>query len=257
MPVGTYLEELTWREAEALLASEPTLLLPIGARLKEHGLHLPLKNDWLLAEYLTRRVVEQLPVVALPTVPYGYYPAFVEYPGSVNIARETFRDLICDICRSLARHRGRRIYALNTGISTNWSLEPARMVLQAEGIIFEFSDLHELLPPIIEPIQQQLRGTHADEIETSMMLYIHPEAVQMEMAQRDIDEKTARGRLSRRPDMPDLVYSPTGAWGDPTLATREKGEIVTAALVSQLVKTIEEFGHADYVAPAPRLRYLN
>lgn len=254
--MGQYLEHLNWAESEQVLASDPVLLLPIGARLKEHGLHLPLNNDWLLAEYLTRRVVEQQPVVALPTVPYGYYPAFVEYPGSVNVARDVFRDTVCDICRSLARHGGRRIYALNTGISTNWSLEPARLQLAKEEVLFEFSDLHELLPPIVDPIRQQSRGTHADEVETSIMLYIHPEVVRMENARPDIDPRRDQGRLTRQPDSPNGVYSPTGAWGDPTLATAEKGRLITEALVASLIEKIADFSLPDF-RPAPsREKYL-
>jgi creatinine amidohydrolase len=255
--VGNYLEHYSWREAEQLLSQGATLLLPIGARLKEHGLHLPLNNDWLLAEYLTRRLVEQLPVLALPTVPYGYYPAFVEYPGSINIARDTFRDTVCDICRSLARHGGRRIYALNTGISTNWALEPARLLLQGEGIAFEFSDLHELLPPIVDPLREQPQGTHADEIETSMMLYICPERVRMDLAERDIDPRHDRGRLTRQANSPTGVYSQTGAWGDPTLATTEKGRIITELLVSRLVEKISEFSQPEYSPADRREKYLS
>lgn len=254
--MGQYLENLTWDVAESLLAGNPLVLLPIGARLKEHGLHLPLNNDFILAEYLTRRLLGELTAVAVPTVPYGYYPAFVEYPGSVHIARETFRDLICDIARSLARHGGRRIYAVNTGVSTNWSLEPARLLLQDSGIQFEFSDLHQLLPPIVDPLRQQPRGTHADEIETSMMLYIQPAIVNLARAQRDIDPRRERGRLTRNPETDTGVYSPTGAWGDPTLATVAKGEQIVEQLVVRLLDEIRRFDNPEYVPPGPRRNYL-
>ena len=80
------------------------MLVPVGARCKEHGPHLPLNTDWLFAEYLARRIVSACRVLAVPTIPYGHYPAFAEYPGSVSIGEATFRDLVTDVCRSFARH---------------------------------------------------------------------------------------------------------------------------------------------------------
>src|SRR5579871_5505949 len=99
---GILLEDLTWVEAEKVLTPETVVVIPIGAAAKEHGPHLKLKNDFLLAEYFKRQVLAQAKVVVAPTVNYHFYPAFVEYPGSTTLSEETARDLIADICRSLA-----------------------------------------------------------------------------------------------------------------------------------------------------------
>jgi creatinine amidohydrolase len=235
---GIYLENLTWVEAEAAFKSYSVAVLPIGARTKEHGHHLPLKNDFVIAEYLAGRVTDVCPVVTLPTLPYGYYPAFVEYPGSVNIRKEVFRDLVCDICRSVARHGLKKIYALNTGISTNAPLKLAQELLSAENIRFEFTDLTQTLTDLKESLITQQAGTHADELETSMMLYIAPGIVKLERAQKDIHPDNGPGGLTRNPQATTGVYSPTGAWGDPTLATREKGELYIEALVKELIAAI-------------------
>ena len=253
---GEYLETLAWPEAETALRKFAIALLPIGARAKEHGLHLPLNTDWLLAEYLTGRVLEQFPAVALPTVQYGYYPAFVEYPGSIHIQRDAFEGTICDICRSLARHGTQKIYVLNTGISTNWALEPARLQLQRESITMEYTDLRSLHQDVAGQLQTQVAGTHADEIETSVMLYIHPEVVNLQMARSDIDPRRSSGALTRDPDSEQGIYSPTGAWGDPTLATREKGEAVVEVLVQRIVASLKDFAGDDYSAAPPRQEYL-
>ncbi len=95
---GILLEDLTWIEAEKVLTRDTVVVIPLGAAAKEHGPHLKLKNDWLIAEYLKRRVLEQSNVVIAPTVNYHFYPAFVEYPGSTTLRLETGRDLIVDIC---------------------------------------------------------------------------------------------------------------------------------------------------------------
>ena len=104
--VGCYMDGLTWPEAERALREYPVVVLPIGARTKEHGLHQQLNNDWLMAEYLARRVAERSRVLILPTLQYGYYPAFLEYPGSVSVSLETMRETVVEICQSHARPGG-------------------------------------------------------------------------------------------------------------------------------------------------------
>lgn len=233
---GIRLEDLTWLEAERLLTPETVVVIPIGAAAKEHGPHLKLKNDLLLADYFTQCVLERADVVVAPTIAYHFYPAFVEYPGSTTLRLETARDLVVDIVRSLARFGPRRFYALNTGISTNRALAPAAEVLARDGILLRYTDL-AALGPVHEEVCSQERGSHADEGETSMMLWIAPETVEMAKAVKDCDEK-GQGGLTRDPAGVG-TYSPTGIWGDPTLATREKGERLCAELVRILVADIE------------------
>lgn len=144
--------------------------------------------------------------------------------------------MIVDVVRSLARYGPRRFYALNTGVSTLRALRPAAEALAADGIVLTFTDLGKALEPIERQVARQEGGTHADEIETSMMLYLAPDTVDMARAVKDY--RPGSGPLTRNPDGPG-VYSPTGTWGDPTLATRDKGERVVEFLVDALVADIE------------------
>src|SRR5213082_2576621 len=107
---GILLENLTWVEAEKILTPDTVVVIALGAESKEHGPHLKLKNDFLMAEYLKRRVVEKSDVVVAPTLNYSFYPAFVEYPGSTSLRLETARDTVIDICRTLARFGPKRFY---------------------------------------------------------------------------------------------------------------------------------------------------
>jgi creatinine amidohydrolase len=225
--------------SRAVLTPERVIVIPLGAEAKEHGLHLPLSNDWTMAEYLKNRVLAVAPVVIAPTINYSYYPAFLEYPGSTSLKLETARDMIVDICRSLASYGPRKFYVLNTGVSTIAPLEAAAKILTADGVVLRYTDLGKSLDPIAEKIQQQPGGTHADEIETSMMLYIAPNTVNMKRAVKDF---TARGPggLTRNPGATRGIYSSTGAWGDPSLATKEKGRITVEALVDAVLSEIKE-----------------
>jgi creatinine amidohydrolase len=231
-----FLEDMTWVEAERALTRDAIVVIPIGAAAKEHGPHLRLSNDWLMADDLRRRLAARTQVVVAPIVGVSFYPAFVEYPGSVSLRLETARDVIIDVVRSFARHGPRRFYALNTGISTLRALGPAAEALAAEGVLLQYTDLGKALGPVEKELAKQEGGTHADEIETSIMLYIAPETVDMARAVKDY--RPGRGPLTRDPSGPG-VYSPTGSWGDPTLATRDKGARLVQALVDALVGDIE------------------
>jgi len=239
---GVLLEDLTWVEAEKRLTPQTVVVIPIGAAAKEHGPHLKLKNDLILAEYFKKRVLAQADVVIAPTVNYHFYPSFLEYPGSTSLRLETARDLMVDICRSLARHGPRRFYALNTGVSTLRALKPAADVLAAEGIILRYTDTLKIVEDVEKEVSKQEGGTHADEIETSMILYMDPSAVDMKKAVKDYHPQ-GKGGLTRDPKG-EGTYSPTGIWGDPTLATREKGKKVVEAKVAAILKEIEELRRA-------------
>src|SRR6187397_1004387 len=142
---GVKLADLTWVEAEPVLAAEPLVVLPLGSGSKEHGPHLRLDNDRHTVEFLAERLRERLPIVVAPTITYHHYPAFVEYPGSVNLRLETARDLVVDICRSLAAFGPRRFYVLNYGVSTIRALVPAAEQLAADGILLRYTVLATLL----------------------------------------------------------------------------------------------------------------
>jgi creatinine amidohydrolase len=242
---GILLEDLTWKEAEAVLTPDAVVVIPIGAEAKEHGPHLRLRNDFTIAEYLKRRVLERSAVIVAPTLNYHYYPAFVDYPGSTTLRLETARDMTVDICRSLARFGPRRFYALNTGVSTVRALTPAVEILAAEGIFLRFTNVSTIVEDVEKKVQQQEGGTHADELETSMMLYIDPQSVDMKKAVKDYHP--GESPLSRVPDA-KRTYSASGTYGDATLATREKGKVIVEAMVERLLQEIADLRKA---APVP------
>lgn len=237
-PKGILLENLTWLEAEKVLTPQTVVVIPLGAASKEHGPHLLLKNDLILAEYFKERVLQASSVVIAPTINYHFYPSFVEYPGSTSLKLGTARDLVIDICTGLSKFGPTKFYILNTGVSTVRALQPAADSLKKAGITMHFTDLIKSMEPVESKIRQQEGGTHADEIETSMILYMKPEAVDMKKAVKDYRPSTGRG-LTRDPNNKNSTYSVSGVWGDATLATKEKGKIVVEALVDVMLKDIE------------------
>ena len=241
MTRGVLLENLTWLEAESVLTKDVVVVLPIGAAAKEHGPHLLLKNDLLIANYMRDRVIEVCDVVVAPTLGYHHYPAFSEYPGSTSLRQDTARDVVVDVCRSLAAFGPRRFYLLNTGVSTVRALAPSVDLLAADGIVARYTDLARF-DEVEKAVGSQEGGSHADEIETSMMLHMAPESVDMTKAEHDYDPRDLPG-LSRDPNTLK-TYSPTGIYGDATLATAEKGRVVVEAWVEALIEEIGSLGAA-------------
>ena len=235
---GVLLADLTWVQAESLLTRDAVVVIPLGAAAKEHGPHLRLDNDLSLAAWFTRRVQAAARVIIAPTITYHFYPAFVEYPGSTHLRFDVARDLVVDIVESLARAGPRRFYVLNTGVSTLRPLAAAAETLATRGIVLRYTNILTAGAEAEARVRQQEAGTHADELETSMMLYMDPSRVDMRLARRDISSRESRGRLTRDPNGPG-VYSPTGIWGDATLATVEKGRVVAEATLAAILRDIE------------------
>lgn len=243
MQKSVLLEELTWEEAEASLTEKTVVVLPLGAACKEHGKHLKLNNDFILAEYLKLEILKRSSVLIAPTISYSFYPAFVEYPGSISLRAETAAALIEDTCRSLANFGPSRFYVLNTGVSTLIPLQKAALSLKANKILLHYTDFSQALLPAAAELAEQEGGSHADEIETSIMLHIAPESVDMAKAAQDYDAN-AQGHLSRNRTS-GLSYSPSGTWGNPLLASREKGQMIVKCLINNIVSDIELLRQAD------------
>lgn len=247
---GIRLADITWQQAADVLRPETVVVIPLGAGSKEHGLHLKLGNDAIVSDYLTTRVLDASDVVVAPALAYHFYPAFLEYPGSTSLTLDTARTLSVEAVTSLARFGPRRFYVLNTGVSTSRALEPAARVLASQGILLSYTDLAGHLDRVSASIRQEEGGTHADEIETSMMLYIDPASVDMRRAVKEYTPSSGPLQLTRRRGAPG-TYSESGVWGDPTLATREKGRTVVEGLVGSMLQDIEVLRHATPPAPGP------
>jgi acetamidase/formamidase/creatinine amidohydrolase/Fe(II)-dependent formamide hydrolase-like protein len=243
---GVRLGTIAWTDAEPVLTRDRIVMLPLGAGSKEHGPHLTLGNDAIEAEYLARRVVDARPVALLPALTYGFYPAFLEFPGSVSVSEATQRDIVVQIVRSIARYGPRRFYVLNTGVSTARPLSAAAEQLAREGVVLHFTDITQAWHE-----QASAQGcTHADEVETSMVLYMAPSAVRMERA-APTKSVPHPGPLTRDPSRRDAQYAPSGGCGDPSRATWQAGQTVTEAIVANVLAEIDALAAAPLPAGAP------
>lgn len=242
---GIRLAEITWQESIKAFTEYPVALLPIGGGAKEHGPHLPLGTDMMVVDDLANRVVEAAPVMLLPTLSYAYYPAFVDWPGSVSIEARHFTAMVADIIRSLHRHGMQKFLLLDGGVSTHPPLKTLSSDLHNElGILVAVTDILGLGSEVYAEIEEQESGGHADEMETSCMLAIRPDLVKMKLAPKEW-RKGIPGAFGKdgvkKVHIGGRMETPNGINGDATLATAEKGHKALAAKAQDIITFVEHF----------------
>jgi len=250
MNKGSRLAELSWGEAAALLKGDPIVVLPIGGGVKEHGHHLPLGTDMFVVDALAEGVLRDAAVLLLPTLNYGYFPAFTEWPGSVSIGPDTFRQFVADIIRAYARHGARKFLVLDGGVSTHFPMAILSYELHNElGIEVAVTDIRGLGAETARAVCESAKGGHADESETSNLLAIRPDLVRMEQAVCEYGPspyRTAGPAGAPCVTLKTRMATASGVNGDPTRATAEKGRAILAAMTADIVAFLQSFAEPDH-----------
>lgn len=236
---AVYLEDISWTTAQKLLTDQTLVVIPLGAAAKEHGPHLPLSTDFLQAEGLAKVVALNRNVVITPVVSYGFYPAFLKYSGSTSTNFATATNMVTQIVRSLAGYGPKRFYIINVGVSTTPTLETAAKTLADEGILLYFSRYDR---PSFDKAEARFRtkkyNGHADELETSNVLSLRPDLVDMSKAVNDSSMKGKSGNMT-----PMMIeggnLNTSGINGYAALGTAEKGKKNVASFANELIHEID------------------
>ncbi len=228
--------ELTWPELPTAVAEHRVALLAFGA-IEEHGPHLPLATDDLVADHLARRLADRVGLLRLPTVPYGQVWSLEHFPGSLSVGDDTLVALITDLARGLVRNEVRGLVLLSAHLGNAAALKRASRELEGTlpALALTYPGLREVSDRVREAPDSRPGIMHADEIETSIMLHVAPDEVRMERA---------RPEYPRYP--PDFDSAPvrwdsvsdSGVFGDPTAATAEKGAVVLDHVVGEAERLI-------------------
>src|SRR3954470_19990683 len=170
-----FIEHMIWDDVARQIANGAGAILPVGAAAKEHGFHLPLNTDRIQAEFLSCRLAERIDALIWPTLIYGYYPAFVAYAGSSSLSAATFEAVVHEIATDIIGSGCKKLFVLNTGISTLAPVERALARLAAGRV--RHLRIHEgpRYRKAAEQLSEQSHGSHADELETSLMLALAPQ----------------------------------------------------------------------------------
>ncbi|HYK71617.1 MAG TPA: creatininase family protein [Pseudoneobacillus sp.] len=215
-------------------------ILPIGA-VEAHGPHLPLGTDNYLAERLSYRVAEKTGAFVLPTMPYGQVWSLKNFPGSINISNESLISFLVDMGVSLYEQGFRVFVMINGHLGNAVALKEAARKLYSQ--FTDFKILY-LFYPGVKKVTEEVRETksahasyfHACEIETSYMLYLAEEYVDMSRAITDIPNIPMSADAT---PTPWEEFTSSAVLGDAKIATKEKGEKIIEVAIENMIKIIE------------------
>ena len=247
-------EEFTWPEIREAVAGNRVAVLPVGT-IEQHGPHLPLATDVLTASEMSRLAVESIPdeAILMPPVCYSFNEHHMDFPGTIAVQGETIIRYVTDIGTSLARHGFRKVLLFNGHGSNVPFLDiAARNISNQTEAICAMASWWSLIP---RELFAELRESdypggmaHGCELETSVLLHLRPDLVQIEKARRDINFAPSDFFYWDLQSPSPIIfqewfsrYSKTGTVGDPTKATKKKGEKFVSAVVGRLIALIKEF----------------
>ncbi|MEX2729183.1 MAG: creatininase family protein, partial [Candidatus Sigynarchaeum springense] len=223
-------KDMTWKDLEQFIDrshGNAAIIIPIGC-LEEHGPHLPIGTDGMLAMAFAEAITldESLPVIAGPLIDFGESVLTQGFPGSIKVRFDTLKGLLIDTMRSCIAWGFTKIilWTWHGGSSHEICLREASLQILSEikvdiyvvrGVkLFDDRDFKKKVIALLDSI-----GDHADELETSLMMHLHPGLVKTDQLVKEY------------PDIPKFKiidsgrpYMNHGVIGDATLATAEKGK---------------------------------
>jgi creatinine amidohydrolase len=257
------LAELSGTAATAALSAESIIVIPTGA-IEHHGPHLPLSTDALLAETYATAAVERaaaagLDVWLLPTLTYTKSDEHHWAPGTIWLSWETLMATLVDIGRSVAATPARKLVFMNGHGGNGALLQVANRELRRRFGLSTFTmsaGIQTAGSGGDNGADELGLGIHAGHGETSLVLHVRPDLVDMTLAERNVPEHIAGmeyigfngtavsfGWLSND-------FGPSGVIGDPTGASAEAGAIIFEQSVTRSVAALQEIGRFSHAGPA-------
>ncbi|MGD9711620.1 MAG: creatininase family protein [Thermomicrobiales bacterium] len=252
-------EKLTWPEINEAVAQQKVVVLPVAA-IEQHGHHLPIDVDARLVTSVCLGAGESAPesMLVMPPVSYGYCHHVMDFPGTISIQPSTFVNLLIDIGTSVAYHGFDRIILIN-GHGSNYHLveQAGRQInLTTSATCLTISWWQLIADYWNTEVRTSGPGgcAHACELETSMYMHIDGDNVRRDRivgaphAFLDLPgaQKWQKIDLTMASGPAAVVQwtsqtTPTGAMGNPELATDEKGEKVFSRAVEEMVDLVRWF----------------
>lgn len=248
------LRRMSWYDVKlAMDAGCDTIMLPIGS-VEQHGPHLPLLTDSMVVDWIAEKAAENCEgVLVAPIIYYGVSDNHIDFPGTGSVSSDTLNHMVIDVGVSLLNHGFKNLILLNGHGGNNATV--AISAHEIRKITGKFVGLITWPSMVIEA-EKTLESEivwHADEGETSTVLWIDPSVVKMERAVKEDPKPIPHFEFTHEalfsnpvdqglPRTKDITNS--GIIGDATLATPEKGKLILEEAVRNLAKTITDLRKA-------------
>jgi len=245
--MSVYFNEKTWEEISGAINQNAAVILPVGTT-EEHGSHLPVGTDAMIAKYLGGQIgqacaAKGLPALVMETITYGFSMSAVRrWPGCPNIPTRVFMDYIFNIIDSLIEMGFKKIVVLDCHGNHDCLLRTVmREIADCHNIFIMTLSPSSLCASVYNKIKKDPEGDiHGGEFETSLILEICPDLVKTDKY-TDIDKIICNTMLRGPVSTWGLQETKTGLYGDPTHARRETGKACIDAIVAESVRYIEAF----------------
>ena len=254
--------EHKWRDTEDL--ADRVVVLPL-ASLEQHGHHLPMLTDTMIAAEIARIAEAELgdKALFLPVLWVGASDHHLGFTGTLSLGNSLYSEVLVDILENLVAAGYRKIFLLN---AHGGNITPGRMAIydvqmrhqDIPDLFIAFSSWWTLAADEIAAVPglDQKIVTHACELETSMILHLRPELVDLTQAMGAHIPFESRFycpdfSAASRVDVPRAFdqLSITGAFGSPELATSDKGAGLFTAAAAEVVRFVIEFSEWDEITP--------
>jgi creatinine amidohydrolase len=252
MTAVRYVDRTSPQLDAAFKSGQVTVILPVGS-IEQHGPHLPVGMDALMAEQLAAAAAARLgdAVLVLATLWYGYSPHHMSFPGTITLSAKTYLAVIAEIAGSLYEHGLKDLVILN---GHGGNIAPLRTV------IAEIARIHGRSPRVItywELISQEigkifehpeLACGHACALETSLALHLFPATVHKDAIPAHRSGEAGPHMFGSRPVLEGLdfgKYSSNGVIGEPSLGTAAIGARLFELIVTGLVGVLKSHVRPD------------
>lgn len=218
-------------------AGKTEVVLMVTGAMEAHGKHLPLSTDTMLPTYLAEKVAQKTKALVLPTIPFGDSWDFNKFQGTISIAPEVLVEYYTSIMKGVFKHGFRYIVVLNGHGGNIPELTLAAKKATDEGqrlvvIVNWWKDLAESARKLVE----ETPAGHAAEDETSEVLHVRPDLVDMTKAEshRVVSQfKIISGAFREE-------FLPSATFGDPRKATPEKGKLIMEQAEEELIQLVKQ-----------------
>jgi creatinine amidohydrolase len=242
--------EMTSREYSLALKETDTVIIPAGST-EVLGSHGPLGADHLVALTLGRKLGERTQCIVAPTVPFGDAQELQYWPGTISIHFDVLKQFYLEICKALIAHGLKRVFFLNTHFMNMRAVDFCGRALREKGILVAQGDWWRAAFSVSDDLieSDDYPKGHGGEVITSVVMALHPDLVDLSQATPEPTKPglqfhgkfaaTAGGPFYTYPDFTDLCHS--GGWGNPSRASKAKGELIISRALENMVTFIQQF----------------
>ena len=244
-------DELTTVQLNEIDRSIP-VFLPMAAT-EQHGAHLPLATDRLIGEHFLKSLHRSIPneVLVLPTISVGCSSHHMDFCGTLTISHNTFAKQVEEILKAVVKHGFINIVMFN---SHGGNQAIGQVILEKLGIKYPKSNIFliswwKLANEQLLKLNETGAGGvgHAGEFETSLLLLIAPQLVQLDRVEKGTHNTSynwAEGDMLRAPIISYFrtlkEMTSNGVYGDPRAATAKKGKLITTIVVDCLKRMVKD-----------------